>query len=210
MKRKGIFELIKEAEEDENGSSDNGGSTDSEAGQDQAPSPETSGEDASSSDDDFNMNTNLDDMSSDDSGGDDMDMGGDSSSDSSSDSLDSGEDTQDKEIPANTDMFSSLSPEEQQMKIMELKNLFSNLYSSTDDILNRINQTNTDESNLEVISRITSSLYSLRKYMSDYITQVFPNKSFIENDITFNRFLAIVNGITIVIEELGKMNKQDD
>lgn len=207
IKRKTIFDLLNEAEDDNV-------ETFADVGQDEAPSSDQSGEDAtteddSGGDDDFNIDTSLDDEGNDDSGGDDLGGGGDDlGSDTSSDTS-SGE--EEAPVQANTDLFGSLPPEEQKMKIMELKRLYSELYSSTDDLLERINQTNTDEDNIEIIGRITSSLYAIRQYMLDYITHIFPVKPYMENDFNFNRFLAIINGIGTVIEEIGaiKIAKSD-
>lgn len=204
LKRQTIFDLLNEADDDQNT-----GDTSAAEETPEAPSPEESGEDAGG-DDDFDIDTSLTD--DDNAGGDDSgdsddgggnDFGSDDSGSSDDSSSSSSEEGEDKEIPANTDIFASLSPEEQQVKIMELKRLFNELYSSINDILERINQTNTDENNIEAITNISSSLFYLRKYLSDYITKIFPNKSYIENDIAFNRYLSIVNGITSIIEEIG-------
>lgn len=202
LKRQTIFDLLNEADDEQNA-----GDTSAAEETPEAPAPEESGEDAGG-DDDFDIDTSLtdddnaggDDSGNSDDGGDDF---GSDDSGSSDDSSSSSEEGEDKEIPANTDIFASLSPEEQQVKIMELKRLFNELYTSINDILERINQTNTDENNIEAITNISSSLFYLRKYLSDYITKIFPNKSYIENDIAFNRYLSIVNGITSIIEEIS-------
>ena len=204
LKRQTIFDLLNEADDDQ----DTGDISAAEETP-EAPSPEESGENTGG-DDDFDIDTSLtdddnaggDESSDSDNGEDDFGSDDSGSSDDSSSSS-SSEEGDDKEIPANTDIFASLSPEEQQVKIMELKRLFNELYTSINDILERINQTNTDESNIETITNISSSLFYLRKYLSDYITKIFPNKSYIENDIAFNRYLSIVNGITSIIEEIG-------
>ena len=109
-----------------------------------------------------------------------------------------------EEIEANTDIFASLTAEEQQIKIKELKNLYSNLYSSCDDILERINKLDINEDNLETISRISTSLYDIKVYISDYLTLVFPTKSYIENDVTFVRFLTIIKSITEILNDIAK------
>jgi len=110
----------------------------------------------------------------------------------------------DEEIEANTDIFASLTAEEQQIKIKELKNLYSNLYSSCDDILERINKLDINEDNLETISRISTSLYDVKVYISDYLTMVFPTKSYVENDVTFVRFLTIIKSITEILDDIAK------
>lgn len=109
-----------------------------------------------------------------------------------------------EEIEANTDIFSSLTAEEQQIKIKELKTLYSNLYTSCDDVLARINKLDINEDNLETISRISSSLYDIKIYISDYLTMVFPTKSYVENDVTFVRFLTIIKSITEILDDVAK------
>ena len=44
----------------------------------------------------------------------------------------------------------------------------------------------------------------------DYLTVHFPAKSFLENDIMYNRFLSIVFSISNVLEEMGKIMHKDD
>lgn len=171
-------------------------------------------------DDDFSIDTSLDDGSSpeedkaaaqdknpdagaEQSGNDDM------SSDNPDDSVDGGagsdgEMSDEEEVEANTDIFASLTAEEQAVKIKELKTLYSNLFSSIDDILERINRLDINEDNLETISRISTSLYDMKVYISDYLTLVFPTKSYIENDVTFSRFLTIVKSITEILDDIAK------
>lgn len=211
-----LYDYILEADDDENASDTARAATDST--QDEAPSSEESNQDAQDdeygNEDDFNVDTNLDDEGGEDSGeegGDDLggeDTSSDDSSsmDSGSSSLDSGS-SEEEPIKANTDIFNSLTAEEQQMKIRELKSLFLNLFTSTDDLLARLNETESDEDNIEVLTRISMVLYSLKQYMTDYMSYTFAFKSYIENDIAFNRFLAILKSVTTIIEEMGKIKQ---
>lgn len=212
LKRKSIFDILREAEEDE-GAADSGTETPAETDetQDAAPSAEESNEEGSEDDygseDDFDIDTSLDD-----DGGDDLDLGGDSGGGGSDTSTDTGSsssssdiDSEDEPVEANTDIFSSLTAEEQQVKIKELKNLYAELYTSVDDLLEKINDTDTDEDNIDILSRVSATLYTLKNYISDYLTTSFANKSYIENDIAFNRFLSILNSTASVVEDIGKI-----
>jgi hypothetical protein len=107
-------------------------------------------------------------------------------------------------VEANTDIFSSLSADEQSVKIFELQRLYAQLYNSCNDISKRINDLDTDEKDLEIISRVGDSITQLKKYIEDYLTKHFSKKSFVENDIMYNRFLAILSSITSVLQELSK------
>ena len=213
IKRKTIFDIVREAEDDQQQSDTAQSQTDQT--EDQAPSAEESdakgADDTSSvedddygSDDDFNIDTSLDDEPDTPEAGDDTDIDADNGSD---DSGDSSVESEDKPVEANTDIFASLTPEEQQIKIKELKRLFAEMYSSTDDLLNKINTIDFDEDNIEIISRISMVMYSLKQYVSDYMVNSFANKSYIENDIAFNRFLSILNSVSSVIEDLVKIKE---
>lgn len=190
-----------------------------EAEEDNAPAS-TANDDLGNFDDDFSIDTSLDDGSSpeedkaaaqdenpdagaEQSGNDDM-SSDDPNAPVDGGTGDEGEMSEEEEVEANTDIFASLTAEEQAVKIKELKSLYSNLFSSIDDILERINKLDINEDNLETISRVSTSLYDMKVYISDYLTLVFPTKSYIENDVTFSRFLTIVKSITEILDDIAK------
>ena len=217
FRRKNIFNILNEAPED-------GADAGNDAGAAEAPAADTGAEDAGTNDaaaddtggdedttdmggdDDFDVDTSIDggdtegnpDDTTDDGGGDDLGGGG---------GLDG--DSEEEVNPKNTDIFSTLTKEEQAIKITELKKKFNELYIYISDMYNKINDVNPDEDNLEAIYRVTSGLYSLRDYVGDYIKSIFPMKSYIENDVAYNRFLTIIQSITEVINTLaGEMEEK--
>lgn len=211
-KRKTILDIIREAEDDENQAT--GGETnETTAAETEAPE-ETPGEEgneetAPSEDtgdgEDFNIDTELgDDTEGGEDVGDDIDTGSDSN-DVSGGGETSGEGEPNK---ANTDIFASLTAEEQIVKIKELKNQFARMYASCDDLLAKVNDIDTNEFTLDPISRVSNTLYELKQYISDYMTNTFPHRSYIENDITFNRFLTILSAVTNVFEDINKENEK--
>lgn len=172
-------------------------------------SPDNSGsenEDNTESNDDFNINADLSDDDTDDS--DDIDnsdsssgsMGGDSSNE-----MMNGDEESEEPVQANTDIFKDLSEEEQSIKIAELKRMYQDLYTSVDDFVEKISTIDPDENNLKTLNRCSSTLYRLKQFISDYLIDSFPNKSYIENDIAFNRFLTILNSVGTVVEDLAKL-----
>ena len=212
-------EILKEAPEDEGNddagsdestADDSGETTEAEDTGDEENTDDAA-EDDMGNDEDFDVDTTIsdDDESGDGSGDDaDNDMGDDTGGD-----LDSG----DEEVnPKNTDIFSTLSAEEQSIKIAELKRLYSNLYIYVTDMLGKVNDINPDEDNLESIYRVTSGLYELRTNIGHYIRNIFPIKSYIENDIAYNRYLIIIRSMTNVLnaiatemeEKVQKSNKK--
>lgn len=164
--------------------------------------------DTGNSDDDFDMGS-LDDSS--------IDSGDSTSSDTSSNDAndsnnnDSNSDDVDEDaVEANTDIFASLSAQEQAIKISQLKTLFGNLYSSIDETLEKLNEIEFDENNKETISKISSDLYTIRVTLLDYIIKIFDTKSYIENDIAFNRFLADINFISSILEKIKKQQDKQE
>lgn len=200
--------VLKEAEGDEN-SSDEASTTDNNNEADNGENNETGEEDIAGGDDDFDIDASLDDG---DDGGENSDSSPSDSDDggSGSDSA-GGDNNSDEEVnDDNTDIFSSLSAEEQQIKIKELKGLYQQMYTSCDELLDRINNLEFTEDSLPVMTRITYALYDLKKYISEYIISVFPRKSYIENDIAFNRFLMILNSVKDILSRYQKKSERDD
>lgn len=203
--RKSIFDVVKEAEGDEE--SDTAAAEINGDENDEAPAPEdsgeTSGEDDYGSDDELDVDTTLDD-NEEDQGTDNLEENPDSDNSSDLDSSGDNSSSEDEEpVKANTDIFSNLTAEEQVIKIKKLKEQYGELYTSIDDLLEKINDTETDESDIEVISRISMTLRELKQYVEDYINNIFAYKSYLENDIAFNRFLSILNSTREIIEDFN-------
>lgn len=209
-----IFDVFSEADDDNTAGNDAGGN-DAAGGDDAAGGND---DNSNNRDEDFDIDANLDtgddDNAGDDTGGTDDtgtdDAGGDD--DSESDTSGGGDSGNGEEEPveANTDIFSSLTAEEQAIKIRELKNLFNNLYTSIDDNITKLDNLGTTEDNIQAVTKLTTCMYSLKTYISDYMQFVFPNKSYIENDISFNRFLAIIKSITTIMNDLYKKMEEGE
>ena len=161
----------------------------------------TDNNDDNGGDDDFNIDTSLDgtDDSSDDS----------SSSDSST--TYSSETNDDGGVnDANTDIYSSLTAEEQAQKIMELKNQYKELYTNCNELLIKFNNVDI-EGNKSIIafSRVSKTIYNLKNYIKDYFINTFPYNSIIQNDIMYNRFLTILSDIPKSLEEIKKNSESE-
>jgi hypothetical protein len=202
--------LLNEADDDgsdiinggDNAASDTGADT-ADTGTDDTSSGDDSDSDEGGGDDDFNIDTSLD-TDDDSSGGDESggDEGG--GDDSGSSDLDSGSSSGEGEVnPANTDIFASLSAEEQKIKILELKKQYGIMYAYIDDILSKMNNLEVEEDTMEVISRVSSQLYNLKEYLKDYMINIFPMNDFIQNDTFFNRFSAIIYSMDKIVEQLA-------
>ena len=174
------------------------------------------GEAESASDDDLNVDVdlNLDDpgtggeADNTDNNGDDSNL--DSTTDASSSSSSSNDQIDSNEVKkGNTDMFSSLTAEEQSIKIMELKRLYNNLYTSLDDLLDKLSDLYIDEIDPRIIIRITSQMEELKRILQDYIINVFGNKTYYENDVQYSIFLSMFTTLRGVFDELYKNKEQN-
>ena len=200
--------VLKEAEGDEN-TSDGASTTDNNNEADNGGDNKTGEEDMAGGNDNFDIDASLDDGED---GGENSESSPSDSDDggSGSDSADGGNNSDEEVNDDNTDIFSSLSAEEQQIKIKELKGLYQQMYTSCDELLDRINNLEFTEDSLPVMTRITYALYDLKKYISEYIISIFPRKSYIENDIAFNRFLMILNSVKDILSRYQKKSERDD
>lgn len=102
------------------------------------------------------------------------------------------------------EMYSNLSSEQLDIKHRELKNRFLEMYDTTSEIIDRISSVSVDENNINTIEYISTNLSKMRTMLSDYIDGVYQTKSYIENSINYNRFLAVLGGINKMLEEIPK------
>ncbi len=163
-------------------------------------------EDTDNQDDDFSIDSDPDpDDGGDDSGSDDS-----SSSSSSSDSDEEDTVKSDSLKAKDKELFDTLTPAEQKLKLKSLKQLFVDMYSNCDNIIEKFNSlaAEYDEAN-DQIDRIVGTLYGLRKMISDYLLNKFDTSSYIENDIMFNNYLAILNSIKNISEDIKNIYKDD-
>ena len=209
---KNIFEILKEddgsdiinggdaAAGDADSTVDNGGG---DADASSTTDNNDSSDDSSGDDDNFDIDTSLGDEDGD--SGDDSSGGDDSSSDLDSDdsSSSSGGGSEDEAIPANKDVFTTLTAEEQAIKIKEQKKQFNNMYIYIDDLIDKVSDIKLDEDTAVVIERISKRLYELREYLNEYITTIYASKDYITNDIFYNRFLQVLYSIDTTMEEIA-------
>lgn len=218
FKPKSIFDIINEADDDENASADAGGDNNTDTGDTGETSDNNdsvdSGDDSSGDDEDLNVDADLGgDLEDSGDGGDDAggdDSGTDDSSGSDDSGFDSGgdDDSEGEPVKANTDIFSSLSAEEQKLKIGELKRSYASLYASIDDISERINNLDDDKVDIEVINRIISAVYKFKAIIGEYINSIYNSKSYIENKVQYMKFIVIINTIASVVEKVSKYKEK--
>ena len=214
-----VLRFLQEAPEDE------AGAAPEDEGFEEAPAnaEANTGTDNTATEEDTPANEDNDDFTIDasDDGIDDTEGGGDtggtegdnSSPETQNVDVDNAAKKKDREI------FDSLSPQEQKIKTVKLKELFMDLYNRCDQIMDKYDNIGVDYEDLGLpIHKSIEALYGLKQMISTYLLYLFDSKSYIENDIQFNRFLTALNQIKLIskdmrdahADEIEKANKSDN
>lgn len=116
------------------------------------------------------------------------------------------EEQPEEDTKENEEMFDSLSDVEKENKILELKNNYNSMYATCDSIIDKIDDIPKMEETKDILKRVVRTLSDLKVYIRYHLTKNFDEKSYIENDILFNKYLSILNGIKNVIKEIETNN----
>ena len=101
-------------------------------------------------------------------------------------------------------IFDQLSPEQQAAKIKELKSLYTDTYNKCQTIVDMVSSADKEPSQAKVYDYIINNLVDLQKYIRDYLDDIFDSKTYIENMTELQKYLAILDTINNVFEEIKK------
>jgi hypothetical protein len=183
------------------------GTADDTGGGDNGAGPDT---DADSDSPDFSAD--MPDGSDGDTGDADAegDDGGEGTDDSGGDTSDTGATGGDGTVTADDargmekEIFKDLTPDQVDLKHQELKSNFTNMYEMTSNLINRVNEIPSNDKYTSSIAFISEQLSNLRQMITDYMNNVYSTKSYMENAINYNRFLATLQGVNKILEEISK------
>lgn len=109
------------------------------------------------------------------------------------------------------ELFADLSDEQKAIRDSELKGCFAELYNSVNEIIERINNVHKTEYTLDVFEFISGKLNELKSLIHYYLTVTFDTKSYIENQISYQECLAILNTINEMLKNVKKsQNAQEE
>lgn len=106
-------------------------------------------------------------------------------------------------------IFDQLSPELQQAKTIELKKLYTITYEKCQSIIDTLGTIEKEPSKVKVYDYILNSLLDLQKYINDYLANIFDSKTYIENMTELQKYLAILDTVNGVFEEMSKSIPDD-
>ena len=189
---------------------DNDGPTDDDDGPTDPEDNDTPSDDSSTDGADTNElpdDTPSDDDSSDNDDTDDIDDGPIDDDDDSTDDgdMEDFDDTKQKTLSDLEDsIFSSLTPEQKAIKVVELKGSYVELFKACDDILEKINLIPKENSTIEVFENITNTLLDLKTYIEYYISRTYDTRSYLENEVTLQKYTTIFNAVKEMFKEISK------
>ncbi len=209
------FSILREAEEDDEDNYDIQGDEDGEETPEEQP-------DDNNTEDSPEDETQPEDEDSGESDEDDYDIQGDEDGEetpeSSDDIEDSGEEPAgagDSADPAarlkdlEKSIFDQLTPEQQKAKVKELKELYSVAITKCDVILDVVNGSEKNSDHIKVYEYITERLTDLKKYIVDYLTNIFDSKTYLENMTEFQKYLAVFNTINNIFDDIHSTTEED-
>lgn len=100
------------------------------------------------------------------------------------------------------ELYNNLTPEQLDIKHKELKRNYLALYELVNAIIEKISAANLSEDNISIIEFASNSLVKLKDMIIDYMQNVYKTKSYIENSIIYNRYLATLTAINKMLEEI--------
>lgn len=101
------------------------------------------------------------------------------------------------------ELLSDLTTEELDLKHKELKSKYMEMYTNVSSIIDRIGDASVSEKNIKPIEYSLKQLNSLKDMIVDYVNDIYHLKSYTENLINYNRFLAVLGGINKILEVLN-------
>ncbi|MDD3121955.1 MAG: hypothetical protein PHC62_00400 [Candidatus Izemoplasmatales bacterium] len=219
-------EPIEEPDNDETDNQDGGETDDSEEfetiddtssdGEEDIGGDETGEENPEGSDDEEletidgdndGMESDEEDSNSDDGSGEEGESNFDGDSDSTEGEM---SDPHQKLKELEAEIFDQLSEDEKIAKKVELKKLYTNLVVKSDDIFKLTQEISKTDETTKVIDYILNTLMDLKTYMSDYVLTMYDNRTYIQNNVNFQKFLAIFDSIHAIFQEIKNQDEKEE
>ena len=108
------------------------------------------------------------------------------------------------------ELFDQLTDDQKKIKINELKKCFEEMHTRCDTIINMINNvTAPDEDTSRIFEYLNNTLTDLKQYIYDYFTYTFDTKTYLENSAQYHKYIAVLNSLNGVLEEVIKKQEKD-
>ena len=138
----------------------------------------------------------------------DPDDGGDDNTDDTS-STENSDDPSAKLKELEKSIFDQLPDEMKAAKTSELKKLYTDTYDKCQSIIDTISGAEKQPNQVKVYDYILNNLLDLQRYIKDYLSNIFDSKTYIENMTELQKYLAILDTVNGVFEDMSKGTNDD-
>lgn len=127
--------------------------------------------------------------------------GDDTTDDESGDDSESGEQGELQSLE--DDLFKDLSPEQMNIKLLEIKKQYLEVYTTITDILSRTNKIPKTTENIKVLEFVTNKLMELKELVQFYLSNTFDTKTYTENLVNYQQYLVVLNTVNRLLKEIN-------
>ena len=97
-----------------------------------------------------------------------------------------------------------MSENDKEIRILELKNMYTKLFDACIDIEKKLDSVNKTECNIPILKRLSTTLIELKTFIMDYLDFKFDITSYFDNSVTLHKYISIFTGIKNVLVQLNK------
>ena len=101
-----------------------------------------------------------------------------------------------------SELFKDLSPEQMRLKNVELKQQYIEVYGTITASLARIEKIQRNEANVKIVKFVSDKLSELKDLVSYYLKETYDTKTYIENNIMYQKYLTVLNTVTEIFEKI--------
>ena len=107
-----------------------------------------------------------------------------------------------KELEKN--IYETLPENEKQNNTNELRRLYTLLHEKCDDVIEKVHKIEKDVRVIKAYDFIITRLNEMKQYIMDYLSNNFDNRTFLQNMVTFQKYLSVLDTINSILKELSK------
>lgn len=126
--------------------------------------------------------------------------------DSDSNMDDSGDDSelnnQNELITKERELFSDLSDKQLSIRDKELRGNYLRVYNTCNDIIENMKLIPKSSNNISALSFVNTKMEELKDFISDYISNTYHTKTYLENQENYQYYIVILNKINKLFKEL--------
>lgn len=100
------------------------------------------------------------------------------------------------------DLFKDLTPDQLNIKNMELKQQYIEIYGTVTSALVRLEKANRNEENLKPINFVEKKLNELKDLIAFYLKETYDTKSYIENNVMYQEYLVVLNSLIEILTQI--------